>query len=248
MQGAAAAQPSQRATKMAQLAFLTVPAVLLLLLAGADAAAHEILLDPGHSAQHYGAESCSGGREYRYNNWLTETVAAYLAQRGVHADVTRQPEEEISLMQRAAKSRGKKLLLSVHHDSVQPQFITRVDGRPCSEKARGYAIFVSRKNRHAEQSVRCAAVLGRALRDCGLQPSTHHGEPIPGENREALDAELGIYWFDDLVVLKHARSPALLLEATVIVHPYDDMLAQSDIFQNAIAEAVYRTALFALRE
>ena len=77
------------------------------------------------------------------------------------------------------------------------------------------------------------------MRNKGFVPTLHHAEPIAGENRELLIADKGIYVFDELIVLKTATSPALLLEAAVIVNPDDDALASSDKFRLAVAESVY---------
>ena len=46
--------------------------------------------------------------------------------------------------------------------------------------------------------------VGARLRDACLVPTLHHAEKIPGESRELLDAQLGIYRFDDLAALKSA--------------------------------------------
>jgi N-acetylmuramoyl-L-alanine amidase len=210
------------------------------------ASAHEVVLDPGHSPGGPGAKSCSGVYEHVYNSRLADTIVEYLAARNIRVDVTRTPDGEISLTDRAKMSAGKKLFLSLHHDSAQPQFITCRNGNPCSEKAQGYSIFVSGKNGFFRESLVCARVLGEALKNSGLLPSTHHGEKIRGENRESLDAALGIYRFDDLVVLKNAKSPALLLEAAVIIHPGDDARAGTREYQLKIADAVEKTITFAV--
>ena len=88
-------------------------------------------------------------------------------------------------------------------------------------------------------SLRYATTLGTALLKKGFTPSLHHAEPIAGENRELLIPEKGIYIFDELIVLKTATSPAVLLEAAVIVNPDDDALAGSEKFRLAVAESVY---------
>lgn len=212
--------------------------VLVPLCAPAVAQPADILLDPGHGPRRYGATSCSGGREYAYNNALAATVRDYLAARGIAADLTRAPEQDISLAARAALSQGRRLLISLHHDSAQEQFITPINGHPCSEKARGYSIFVSRKNPCADASVDVALRLGHTLRAMGLVPSTHHAEPIAGENRQPVSLELGVYYHDDLVVLKQARCPALLLEAAVIIHPEDDALARDVRYQQLFGQAL----------
>ena len=210
-----------------------------------DSIAFDVILDPGHSAERYGALSCSGKKEYEYNNQLLMSVYPYLAAQKIYVDVTRDPEEEITLLQRAEKSEGKKLFISLHHDSVQDQFITRVSGNPCSRKARGYSIFISKKNPYFERSLACARVLGEALRGAGLVPSTHHGEPISGENRTLLDAQLGIYLYDDLVVLKKSKCPALLLEAGVIIHPDEDKIVQTPDYKRSVANGIAQAIRYA---
>ncbi|MCR5813572.1 MAG: N-acetylmuramoyl-L-alanine amidase [Desulfovibrio sp.] len=204
----------------------------------------DLILDPGHSPQKPGATSCSGLPEYQFNDQLVATIVHFLAQRGLACDVTRRSREELSLKERGAKARGHRFFLSVHHDSVQPVYLERQNGRLCSRKARGYALFVSQKNRYYETSLLYARVFGELLVTMGFQPSTHHGEPIQGENRKLLDPRLGIYQYDDLVVLKTSEAPAVLLEAAVIVHPDDERLAQHPGFQKAIAEAVAQTLRF----
>ncbi|MBO4334229.1 MAG: N-acetylmuramoyl-L-alanine amidase [Desulfovibrio sp.] len=204
----------------------------------------DLILDPGHSPGKPGATSCSGLPEYQFNDQLVSTIERFLAERGLACDVTRRGREELSLKERGAKARGHKLFLSVHHDSVQPVYLERMHGQLCSRKAHGYSLFVSQKNAFFETSLLYARVLGELLVAMGFQPSTHHGEAIKGENRPLLDPRLGIYQFDDLVVLKTSEAPAILLEAAVIVHPDDERLAQHPAFQRAIAEAVVQTLRF----
>lgn len=213
----------------------------------AQSAAHShILLDPGHSSGKRGAMSCTGVAEYMYNNSLVHFVYGHLVRAGIVADVTRDPGGEASLSARAGMAKGRKLLISFHHDSAQPQFVKMVNGWPQSRKARGHSIFVSAKNPFFSQSFQAARILAQALYEMGLRPSTHHGEQIPGEGRPILDALLGIYQYDNLIVLKQAQSPALLLEAGVIIHPDDEELVRDADFQLKIATAVERAIRFAL--
>ena len=207
---------------------------------------NEFVLDPGHSPNKPGVKSCSGTYEYIYNNNLVRTIIEYLGALGIYTDVTRSPDGEISLEERAKISAGKKLFISVHHDSAQQQFIQHVKGNPCSNKAEGFSIFVSAENAFFQESLAIASVLGQSLRNSGLNPSRHHGERIKGENRQLLDDELGIYLFDDLVVLKKAQSPALLLEAGVIINPVDDVRVKTKAYQLIIAEAIATAIKFAV--
>jgi N-acetylmuramoyl-L-alanine amidase len=216
----------------------------LVLLAVACAAPHgqaaELLLDPGHSVRSSGALSCTGKSEYRYNLALSAVVERYLAGRGVSVELSHAPGAAISLIDRTRHSGSSRLFLSLHHDSVQPQFISWRSGRPCSEKGAGFSIFVSRKNAQFARSRDYARFLGEALVQRGLRPSTHHQELIPGEGRTPLYPEIGVYLFDDLIVLKSSAAPAVLLEAGVIVNPADERSVASEARQTAIAESIYQ--------
>lgn len=82
---------------------------------------------------------------------------------------------------------------------------------------------------HATRRACAAREIGERLRAAGETPSLYHADPIRGENRPLIDARLGIHRFDDLVVLRTARVPALLIEAGVIVNPREEArLAQAD--------------------
>lgn len=220
------------------LAFLLTGGIAI---SASGANADGILIDPGHSPKSPGTISCSGKPEYLYNNALAKTVEAFLKSKQISVHLTRRDHENVDLLERTRKSNSSNLLLSLHHDSVQPRFLfknSRKEGY-CSEKAKGFSIFVSRGNPYYEESVHYAEELGMALVKRGLFPTLHHAEPIPGENRELLVPDRGIYVYDDLVILKKAKSPALLLEAAVIVHPLEDSIAGTEEFRHIIADAIY---------
>ena len=139
---------------------------------------------------------------------------------------------------RAKKSVGKQLFLSIHHDSAQEQFVQKINGHSCSNKDQGFSIFVSAKNPYFDLSKEYAIVLGNVLVALGLEPSTHHGEKIKGENRTLLNAKAGVYQFDDLIVLKQSKCPAILLEAAVIIHPLDDERIKNVANRYLIATAI----------
>lgn len=205
-----------------------------------------ILLDPGHTKIRYGTKSCSGGVEYQYNNEMSNFIEEYLKQHNVHVVMTKHANQEISLKDRTRNSLGKELFISIHHDSAQEQFINYETGYPCSNYASGYSIFVSRKNKYFEKSLAYAKILGSKLRQLGLMPTLHHAEKIKGENRELIDRELGIYLFDDLVVLRTAQCPAILFESGVIINPYDDLLVKSHEYRTKIAQSMLEMVNFAI--
>lgn len=214
-------------------------AVILFSLFPSQAFTAGIMIDPGHSPKRKGAIGCSGKPEYRYNAELVSKIATHLEALGVNVSLTKERDSELSLTARAKKSKGKDLFLSVHHDSVQPRFIhARSSKGVCSHKAEGFSIFVSRSNRYVKESLDYAHKLGEALVKQGLSPTHHHAEKIRGENRPLYNPDLGIYFFDNLAVLKRANSPAILLEVAVIVHPEDEKRAASDEYQRIMVESV----------
>jgi len=205
----------------------------------------DLVLDSGHSPKSPGALSCDGTPEYRYNNALVAHIAVSMANLpDVRVTRTKGNDDEISLKERVRDTAGKDLFISVHHDSVQPRFLNgqgRNGGR-CSRKARGFSLFVSRKNPFFSESLAAATILGQSLLDQGLRPTLHHSEPIAGENRPLLDGNLGIYAYDELTVLKEARSPAILLEAGVIVNPVDEKNIRREEFKEIVTRAIKAVA------
>ena len=71
----------------------------------------------------------------------------------------------------------------------------------------------------------------------GFSPTLHHAEQIPGEGRNLVDEDFGLYEFDDLVVLKTAAMPAVLLECGVIVNRNEEASLQTPEIQHRIADA-----------
>jgi N-acetylmuramoyl-L-alanine amidase len=97
---------------------------------------------------------------------------------------------------------------------------------PYCDRYAGYSLFINQSSPHATTSRVLGEHLGRALRAAEVVPTLHHAQDIPGERRELLDAELGLYRFDELAVLRTARSPSLLFEAGVIVHRSEETLLE----------------------
>lgn len=200
--------------------------VSLAVLISTHCAANEYLLaiDVGHSKIRPGAVSAYGKTEFEFNVALAKSiydvVSAHdrpILQIGNDGNSTGLGDRT-----RIANSAGAKFFLSIHHDSVQSQFLKpwQWQGKThhFSDHASGFSLFVSRKNPFLATSLRCATAVGHALKQKGLQKSAHHAEPFPGESKEWADKENGVYYYDDLVVLKTAKMPAVLLEAGVIVN------------------------------
>ncbi len=208
-----------------------------------------VALDIGHTPGAPGAMSAAGVMEYTLNRRMAALIADDLRrQPGVLVTVVNQSGREISLLQRGDVANDAKadLFLAIHHDSVNEKYkvTRRVDGRVSrqSDRFRGYSVFFSDKNAEPVASLEWARQLGRAMRDQGLTPTAHHAEKIPGEGRDFVMPELGVYRFPDLLVLKRARMPAALLECGVIVHPAEEQELNTPERQRQIVTAV-RTAV-----
>jgi len=214
-----------------------------------DRAGFVIALDPGHTRANPGATSARGVPEVQFNAQLAEVVLRALRRAGFEqAFLTVEDQGPITLPERAARAgeRHARLFLSLHHDAVQPQYMSDwvYEGRAqrYSDRFSGYSLFVSARNADEAGSLRMAQLLGAEFRRRALAPTLHHAEPIAGENRPLVDPALGIYRFDDLVVLKRASMPAVLIEAGLIVNRADELQLDSASFRQTLAEAITAAA------
>lgn len=205
--------------------------VLLALAALSSAGAHGqslVALDVGHSLARPGAISARGVPEFDFNLKLAQAIAAELEKAGVAVRLIGADGLTDNLAERSPQAAGAQLLLSIHHDSVQPQYLRHWqhggETRPYSDRFRGHSLFISGRNPQEARSLHCAARIGHALRRAGFVPSRHHAEPIEGEARPWADTTAGVHYYDNLVVLKTAEVPAVLFEAGVIAHRREEKL------------------------
>jgi N-acetylmuramoyl-L-alanine amidase len=225
---------------------LCIPIALILCAFNSFGALHEsgvtVALDIGHSPSRPGAISARGMPEFSFNNLLANTISDTFRAHQVKVRIIDENGEPGDLRKRARLASGTNLLLSIHHDSVQPQYLKNllIDGKlqRASDRFSGYSLFVSRLNPNIAISMKCASAIGTALRNAGFKPSSHHAQKIPGENRSFADETNGVYYFDNLVILKTATVPALLLEAGIIVNPDDELVLRESSTRQMIASAV----------
>ncbi|WP_295457781.1 N-acetylmuramoyl-L-alanine amidase [uncultured Thiodictyon sp.] len=208
-----------------------------------------IALDVGHSLHSPGAVSARGVPEFRFNQELAAVVADALTAAGFRKGFVINADGRIaSLQERVAEAnrRHAELFLAIHHDSVQPRYLSEWtrDGvtHRYSDRFHGFSLFVSGKNPQFADSRRFANLAAMALTARGFTPTLHHAEPIPGEGRPLLDAALGIYRFDDLIVLKAASMPAVLLEAGVILNRDEERQLTDTAYRQRIAGAIVAAA------
>ena len=205
---------------------------ILFVLLALPVGAADIALDIGHSFKKPGVISASGIREMELNKRLARAVAARLIKNGIVCHLIGDDGKMDVLTDRTEAATGDRLFLSFHHDSVLQAWRDRAD------EFSGFSLFVSRKNPRLNESLACAQRLGVKLIASGFKPSRYHALPVDGENRPFADEMRGVHYFDDLVVLKTAKQPAVLIEAGVIVNPRDEQRVASEEGRNRLADAV----------
>jgi N-acetylmuramoyl-L-alanine amidase len=212
------------------------------------ALAADVAIDIGHSRFRPGALSARGVPEFQFNLALGQVIDQELRNASFKTLLIGANGDMEKLITRTELAAGASFLLSIHHDSVQPKYLNHWVHEgirwPYSDRFKGFSLFVSRKNTQLTTSLHCASAIGEQLRGQGFVPSLYHAEPIPGENRPFADQLNGVHYFDDLVILKTAQSPAVLLEAGVIVNRDDEITLIQPETQAKIASAV-STALTA---
>lgn len=204
-----------------------------------------IAIDVGHSPESPGATSARGVREYEFNRDLARLLLTRLHGEGFKgAFVITEGYRGLTLRERAERANRAKadLLISIHHDSVQPSYLSRWshEGRSLAycDKFRGYSLFLCGSNGAYAESLILAAMVGRRMREAGFSPSLHHAEQVEGERRTLLDREKGIYRDDRLVILRTARMAAILLECGIIVNRDEEAALATPAYRQRIVEAL----------
>ncbi len=207
---------------------------ILMLAATMHTYAATIIVDTGHTPEHPGAIAASGRVEYRYNLDMSDALARDLLRD--HQQVIRIAADgkEIALTDRATHHFDANLFVSIHHDSIPQAWIDAGRAREFS----GYSIFVSSKNPQYLESIRCAEKIGEQMLRIGQKPSLYHATPMAGENRPFINRRLSVHRYDDLIVLKTAPMPAVLVEIGVIANPDDEVRVSQPETIKRIARAI----------
>jgi N-acetylmuramoyl-L-alanine amidase len=220
----------------------SIVCTVLVLFSASAYAADMIAVDVGHSLVHPGAVSARGKSEFSYNMRLAKKIARAVSDGSAAAVLVGEDGRMDGLYERTKAAAGAGFLLSVHHDAAKPQYLKiwkwHAEEHLYSDRFSGFGLFVSRKNPYPAESLRCASAIGKELQRAGFHHSIYHADAIEGEGREWADEANGVYYFDDLVVLRTALQPAVLFEAGVIVNRQEEKnLMRSDV-QERIALAV----------
>jgi N-acetylmuramoyl-L-alanine amidase len=186
--------------------------------------------------------------EHEFNQKVARLLFAEMLREGyTKSFMISDNDNDVELVTRADIANGREadLLLSIHHDSVQPRYLRQwtFNGRKYSysDKYKGFSIFYSGKNGMPEKSLSFARILGAQMLKEGFSPSLHHAEKIEGENRKLVDKDRGIYEYDDLTVLKKAKMAAVLLECGIIVNRDEEERLWDPTNRRKIALAILRS-------
>jgi N-acetylmuramoyl-L-alanine amidase len=214
---------------------------------GCNRADFRLLLDVGHSAEVPGSKSARGVPEYEFNLRLAKRIETSLVKAGFRKTLVliTPGRARPGLFARVARANAwpADLFLSIHHDSV-PEWFLEVwshGGKEhgYSDRFAGHSIFISAENAQSDASFHFARLLGRELKGQGLRYTPHYTLPeMDWRRRDLLDAEGGVYRYDQLVVLRDTKVPAVLFEAGSIVNRDEELLMSSEKRQAAIAAAV----------
>jgi N-acetylmuramoyl-L-alanine amidase len=209
--------------------------------------AFRIMLDVGHTLELPGALSARGVPEYAFNVQLAETVQQALVAAGFDKTVrlVTATAPWHGLVERAVRANGihADLFISVHHDSVPDELLEtwQYEGEEnhFSDRFSGYSIFVSADNPARVGSLAFGRILGNELQRRGLHYTPHYTLPLMGRHRhQLLDADAGVYRYDQLVVLRETRMPAVLLEAGSIVNRQEELELATPERRQLIAHGV----------
>ncbi len=212
--------------------FLIFKILFLIQILSANAA--DVAIDVGHSINRPGATAASGVQEFVLNRNLTNAIMKNLENDDISYHLIGDDGKMDVLINRTNAAKEDNLFISIHHDSIPLEWMYHV------KDYSGYSLFVSRKNAQVNKSLECAKKIGQELLNAGFKPSRYHALQVEGQNRPYADEALGIHYFDDLIVLKTAQQPAILIEAGVIANYEDEKAITNITGQGRLANAIYR--------
>jgi N-acetylmuramoyl-L-alanine amidase len=247
-----AAAPKRHTVKLAALGPVALsPSALKPVATMCDPSKFRIVLDVGHTAQSEGATSARNVAEFSFNLRLAQRIEAKLKAEGFAGTrlLVTEGKARPSLVKRVAAANNLQadLFLSIHHDSVPDKLLENweFEGRKShfSDRFSGYSVFVSRNNPDFKTSLAFAELLGREMKAEDLQYAKQYTQAIMGRYQHPLlNKETGVYSYDELIVLRKTRMPAVLLEGGSIINRDEELKMDSperrDIISSGVTAAV----------
>ncbi len=184
-----------------------------------------VILDAGHGGVDSGAVSVSGAEEKNLNLAVVKKMAVFLESAGVEVIYTRQTDEMLT-SERGATRKTKDLLGRTEVANKYPDavFVSIHMNTLPVEKYAGLQVFYTDKN---DANRPLAQVMQNTVVSL-LQPEN---------NRKAKNADGKIY------ILDRIKQPALLIECGFLSNKNEDILLQSEDYQDRLAFAISRPIL-----
>ncbi|HLZ02518.1 MAG TPA: N-acetylmuramoyl-L-alanine amidase [Bradyrhizobium sp.] len=213
-----------------------------------EPAKFHLIVDVGHTKKSDGAMSARNVPEFEFNLNLATRLVDKLKSEGfawTRLMVT-EGKARPSLARRVATANnsGADLFLSIHHDSVPDKFMENweFDGKKLqySDRFSGWSVFVSHENPDYDDSLAFARMIGKRMSALRLHFADQYSLPVIGVRyrHDLLDKDDGVYRYDQLIVLKDTRMPAVLLEAGSISNRDEELRMASTSRQDKIIGAV----------
>lgn len=210
---------------------------LPLFVSGSLLAAPLVAVDVGHGGKDGGATSARGRPEFEFNRDFALVLAHRLESGEIDVRRVNFDGNIGSLVARPQAASGADFFISIHHDSIGENWLQPWEwegkAQTYTDVKRGFGLFVSANNPDLATSLRCASSMGAMLRRAGF-------EPTPWHNRKHFpaDAENGVWYYDNLVVLYRTPLPAVLFEAGVIKHKEEELELRDPQRQARMADAL----------
>ncbi len=193
-----------------------------------------ILIDPGHDYKTLGATSWNGTPEHKYNMRIAKEFKEKLEQQGYRTIMTHGDSETSTLKERTEFD-NYDLFISLHHDSIDPEYCLYGHKWCTTYSAYGYSLWVSPENSHYKESLKLAQLIGQRLTDDHFIHSVHH---VMVTKREVLNDKTGVFSFPLCYVLRHNKKPAILVEFAVITNPIDEKNANDANFRSKFLDNI----------
>ena len=190
-----------------------------------------------------GSVSASGVPEYRFNDELIANFT-YLSNKSADYAI-KYAKENIPITERPtlAQRLGNEVYIELHHDAAQQDDIDRLKKGEQTEKRwrelSGFSVMYNPNNKHSHESLRLAQLIADELLQAGFKPNSYHAKDIPRERRPLVDVARAIYTGREYVI-RESVMPAVVVEAGVIVNPFEEKILKQQETQRNIVESIDR--------
>jgi N-acetylmuramoyl-L-alanine amidase len=83
-------------------------------------------------------------------------------------------------------------------------------------------------------------ILGSEMLQSRFCPTLHHAEYFRGGDKDLIDKTRGIYKYNNLVVLKEAKMPAVLFECGIIKNRNEELILGDPEYQHKMVTALFK--------